>query len=79
LSAEKSMRDYLKDKYAPLVKTMEDKKDLLRRRGKGAQGGHRRLEEKWKFLKTGDRPRFSRAVLLHCERTPMKNVVCPPF
>src|SRR5467141_2891803 len=28
LSAEKSMRDYLKDKYAALVKTMEDKKDL---------------------------------------------------
>src|SRR5258705_390520 len=28
LSAEKSMRDYLKDKYAALWKTMEDKKDL---------------------------------------------------
>src|SRR5258707_9103605 len=28
LSAEKSMRDYLKDKYAALVKTMEDQKDL---------------------------------------------------
>ncbi len=28
LSAEKSMRDYLKDKYVALVKTMEDKKDL---------------------------------------------------
>src|SRR5262245_49671749 len=28
LSAEKSMRDYLKGKYAALVKTMEDKKDL---------------------------------------------------
>src|SRR4030088_279492 len=28
LSAEKSMRDYMKDKYASLVKTMEDKKDL---------------------------------------------------
>jgi F-type H+-transporting ATPase subunit alpha len=28
LAAEKSMRDYLKGKYAALVKTMEDKKDL---------------------------------------------------
>jgi F-type H+-transporting ATPase subunit alpha len=28
LSAEKSMRDYLKTKYAAMVKTMEDKKDL---------------------------------------------------
>jgi F-type H+-transporting ATPase subunit alpha len=28
LSAEKSMRDYVKDKYAELVKRMEDKKDL---------------------------------------------------
>jgi F-type H+-transporting ATPase subunit alpha len=28
LSAEKSMRDYLKGKYASLVKSMEDKKDL---------------------------------------------------
>jgi F-type H+-transporting ATPase subunit alpha len=28
LSAEKSMRDYVKSKYAALVKTMEDKKDL---------------------------------------------------
>jgi F-type H+-transporting ATPase subunit alpha len=28
LSAEKSMRDYLKDKYAALVKAMEDRKDL---------------------------------------------------
>src|SRR3954451_16440680 len=28
LAAEKSMRDYLKQKYAALVKTMEDKKDL---------------------------------------------------
>ena len=28
LSAEKSMRDYIKGKYASLVKTMEDKKDL---------------------------------------------------
>src|SRR5262252_4889853 len=28
LAAEKSMRDYLKTKYAALVKTMEDKKDL---------------------------------------------------
>src|SRR4030081_2098639 len=28
LAAEKSMRDYLKTKYASLVKTMEDKKDL---------------------------------------------------
>ncbi len=28
LSAEKSMRDYMKSKYAALVKTMEDKKDL---------------------------------------------------
>jgi F-type H+-transporting ATPase subunit alpha len=28
LSAEKSMRDYLKTKYASLVKTMEEKKDL---------------------------------------------------
>jgi F-type H+-transporting ATPase subunit alpha len=28
LSAEKSMRDYMKDKYAALVKSMEDKKDL---------------------------------------------------
>src|SRR6266446_6861549 len=28
LSAEKSMRDYMKDKYASLVKTMEDRKDL---------------------------------------------------
>ncbi len=28
LSAEKSMRDYIKDKYAALVKTMEEKKDL---------------------------------------------------
>src|SRR5882672_9919178 len=28
LSAEKSMRDYIKGKYAALVKTMEDKKDL---------------------------------------------------
>src|SRR6478672_1788747 len=28
LSAEKSMRDYVKTKYASLVKTMEDKKDL---------------------------------------------------
>src|SRR4030081_3327407 len=28
LAAEKSMRDYIKTKYAALVKTMEDKKDL---------------------------------------------------
>src|SRR5262249_16947993 len=28
LSAEKSMRDYIKGKYAALVKTMEEKKDL---------------------------------------------------
>jgi F-type H+-transporting ATPase subunit alpha len=28
LSAEKSMRDYLKSKYAALVKTMDEKKDL---------------------------------------------------
>ncbi|MEA3191958.1 MAG: F-type H+/Na+-transporting ATPase subunit alpha [Betaproteobacteria bacterium] len=28
LAAEKSMRDYLKSKYAAMVKTMEDKKDL---------------------------------------------------
>ena len=28
LGAEKSMRYYLKSKYAALVKTMEDKKDL---------------------------------------------------
>jgi F-type H+-transporting ATPase subunit alpha len=28
LAAEKSMRDYLKTKYASLVKNMEDKKDL---------------------------------------------------
>jgi F-type H+-transporting ATPase subunit alpha len=28
LRAEKSMRDYIKGKYASLVKTMEDKKDL---------------------------------------------------
>jgi F-type H+-transporting ATPase subunit alpha len=28
LSAEKSMRDYIKGKYASLVKTIEDKKDL---------------------------------------------------
>src|SRR5262249_35454124 len=28
LSAEKSMRDYIKTKYAALVKTMEEKKDL---------------------------------------------------
>jgi F-type H+-transporting ATPase subunit alpha len=28
LGAEKSMRDHLKTKYASLVKTMEDKKDL---------------------------------------------------
>src|SRR6187551_1402788 len=28
LAAEKSMRDYLKEKYAALVKTMEEKKDL---------------------------------------------------
>jgi F-type H+-transporting ATPase subunit alpha len=28
LAAEKSMRDYVKEKYAALVKTMEDKKDL---------------------------------------------------
>src|SRR3954464_12582671 len=28
LAAEKSMRDYIKGKYASLVKTMEDKKDL---------------------------------------------------
>jgi F-type H+-transporting ATPase subunit alpha len=28
LAAEKSMRDYLKAKYASLVKSMEDKKDL---------------------------------------------------
>jgi F-type H+-transporting ATPase subunit alpha len=28
LSAERSMRDYLKTKYAALAKTMEDKKDL---------------------------------------------------
>src|SRR5207244_11922396 len=28
LAAEKSMRDYVKGKYASLVKTMEDKKDL---------------------------------------------------
>ena len=28
LSAEKSMRDYLKSKYAAIVKNMEDKKDL---------------------------------------------------
>jgi F-type H+-transporting ATPase subunit alpha len=28
LAAERSMRDYVKDKYADLVKRMEDKKDL---------------------------------------------------
>jgi F-type H+-transporting ATPase subunit alpha len=28
LAAEKSMRDYLKQKYARLVATMEEKKDL---------------------------------------------------
>jgi F0F1-type ATP synthase alpha subunit len=28
LSAEKSMRDHIKNKYGSLVKTMEDKKDL---------------------------------------------------
>ena len=28
LSAEKSLRDHLKDKYGSLVKAMEDKKDL---------------------------------------------------
>jgi F-type H+-transporting ATPase subunit alpha len=28
LGAEKSMRDHLKTKYAAMVKTMEDKKDL---------------------------------------------------
>jgi len=28
LAAEKSMRDYVKEKYADLVKRMEDKKDL---------------------------------------------------
>ncbi|HEX6155954.1 MAG TPA: F0F1 ATP synthase subunit alpha, partial [Burkholderiales bacterium] len=28
LAAEKSMRDYMKTKYAALVKTMDDKKDL---------------------------------------------------
>ena len=28
LSAEKSMRDYVKEKYADLVGRMEDKKDL---------------------------------------------------
>jgi F-type H+-transporting ATPase subunit alpha len=28
LSAEKSMRDYMKDKYSGVVKNMEDKKDL---------------------------------------------------
>jgi F-type H+-transporting ATPase subunit alpha len=28
LAAEKSMRDYIKGKYASLVKSMEDKKDL---------------------------------------------------
>ncbi|HET7365093.1 MAG TPA: F0F1 ATP synthase subunit alpha, partial [Burkholderiales bacterium] len=28
LAAERSMRDYIKDKYVALVKTMEDKKDL---------------------------------------------------
>jgi F-type H+-transporting ATPase subunit alpha len=28
LAAEKSMRDYLKTKYAVLVKTMDEKKDL---------------------------------------------------
>jgi len=28
LGAERSMRDYTKSKYASLVKTMEDKKDL---------------------------------------------------
>jgi F-type H+-transporting ATPase subunit alpha len=28
LAAEKSMRDYVKTKYASLVKAMEDKKDL---------------------------------------------------
>ena len=28
LAAEKSMRDYIKGRYASLVKTMEDKKDL---------------------------------------------------
>jgi F-type H+-transporting ATPase subunit alpha len=28
LAAEKSMRDYIKGKYATIVKNMEDKKDL---------------------------------------------------
>jgi F-type H+-transporting ATPase subunit alpha len=28
LAAERSMRDYVKSKYAALVKSMEDKKDL---------------------------------------------------
>jgi len=28
LAADKSLRDHMKDKYASLVKTMEDKKNL---------------------------------------------------
>jgi F-type H+-transporting ATPase subunit alpha len=37
LAAEKSMRDYLKTKYAALVKTMEEKKDLSPEEGKALQ------------------------------------------
>jgi len=53
LAADKSLRDHMKDKYASLVKTMEDKKDLRRRRRESAQGRDRGLEEKRNVLMSG--------------------------
>jgi len=44
LSAEKSLRDHLKDKYGSLVKVMEDKKDL----GEGEEKSLKAAIEDWK-------------------------------
>jgi F-type H+-transporting ATPase subunit alpha len=44
LSAEKSLRDHLKDKYGPLVKVMEDKKDL----SEGEEKSLKAAIEDWK-------------------------------
>ncbi len=46
LSAEKSMRDYIKSKYAALVQRMEEKKDLSAEDEKALTRRHQGLEEK---------------------------------
>ena len=50
LAAERSMRDYLKSKYAALVKRIEEKKDLSGGRREGAQRRDQGLEEERQFL-----------------------------